>query len=72
MNFDTSVRQTNITNRFEVVGNVYQDDAEKLHSDLIGINAIDIIAMKAASASVAAATSNHDAVSPQLELKVQH
>ena len=40
MNFDTSVHQAATTNldRFDV-GRVYRDDAEKLHSDLIGINA---------------------------------
>ena len=43
MNFDTSVRGcvTTTLDRFDV-GNVYRDDAEKLHSDLIGINAISL------------------------------
>lgn len=43
MNFDTSVHQAATTNldRFDV-GRVYRDDAEKLHSDLIGINAISL------------------------------
>ena len=43
MNFDTSVRGcvTTTLDRFDV-GNVYRDDAEKLHSDLIGINTISL------------------------------
>ena len=68
MNFDTSVRGCVTTNldRFDV-GNVYRDDAEKLHSDLIGINAIaledaleDAMVVAAASenATASAAASN--------------
>ena len=40
MNFE------NTSVRFEV-GNVYKDDADKLHSDLIGINAISLEANEA-------------------------
>ena len=51
MNFDysTSVQAATKTtlDRFEV-GNIYQDDAEKLHSDLIGINAISLTAQDSA------------------------
>lgn len=51
MNFDTSVHQqsTNL-DRFDV-GRVYTDDAEKLHSDLIGINAssLEELAMELSS-----------------------
>ena len=58
MNFDTSVRGC-VTNldRFDV-GNVYRDDAEKLHSDLIGINAIALEDALEDAMDVAAASEN--------------
>ena len=42
MNFDNT--------RFDV-GHVYRDDADKLHSDLIGINAISLEAAEAGEVS---------------------
>ena len=59
MNFDTSVRGCVTTNldRFDV-GNVYRDDAEKLHSDLIGINAIALEDALEDAMDVAAASEN--------------
>ena len=59
MNFDTSVRGCVTTNldRFDV-GNVYRDDAEKLHSDLIGINAIAFEDALEDAMDVAAASEN--------------
>ena len=57
MNFDTSVRGCVTTNldRFDV-GNVYRDDAEKLH--LIGINAIALEDALEDAMDVAAASEN--------------
>ena len=78
MNFDTSVRGcvTTTLDRFDV-GNVYRDDAEKLHSDLIGINAIsledaldnamDVATNETSAASSAASNSATDNVQKPAE-----
>ena len=73
MNFDTSVRGcvTTTLDRFDV-GNVYRDDAEKLHSDLIGINAISLEdaldnAMDVATNETAASNSATDNVQKPAE-----
>jgi hypothetical protein len=38
MNFDCTSELVSFDRSFAVVNSVYEDDAEKLHSDLIGIN----------------------------------
>ena len=73
MNFDTSVSANSAVSnlgRFDV-GNVYRDDAEKLHSDLIGINSISLEDVEDAMDLVSTSNSGKNANSQDIFLKNQ-